>query len=117
MNLAAILPSRNEPSTIAAVTRAVDTAPGPQAVEISARTGKPAEIVQPVLDNSTEYFLATERGPIIAWHTLGYHPPADHRGWRQAPGRDLHRPHRRRRDHPRATRPRCSTTGRDTPDH
>ncbi|MFZ3475854.1 coenzyme F420-0:L-glutamate ligase [Streptomyces sp. 4.24] len=46
--------------------------PGPEAVEISARTGKPAEIVQLILDNSTEHFLATERGPIIARHTLGY---------------------------------------------
>ncbi|MDJ0344192.1 coenzyme F420-0:L-glutamate ligase [Streptomyces sp. H10-C2] len=46
--------------------------PSPQAVEISAQTGKPAEIVQLILDNSTEHFLATERGPIIARHTLGY---------------------------------------------
>ncbi|GAA3733295.1 coenzyme F420-0:L-glutamate ligase [Salinactinospora qingdaonensis] len=46
--------------------------PGPEAVDLSARTGKPAEIVQLILDNSTEYFLATERGPIIARHKLGY---------------------------------------------
>lgn len=46
--------------------------PSPEAVDISARTGKPAEIVQLILDNSTEHFLATERGPIIARHTLGY---------------------------------------------
>jgi coenzyme F420-0:L-glutamate ligase / coenzyme F420-1:gamma-L-glutamate ligase len=46
--------------------------PSPAAVDISARTGKPAEIVQLILDNSTEHFLATERGPIIARHTLGY---------------------------------------------
>ncbi|MDQ1293602.1 MAG: coenzyme F420-0:L-glutamate ligase / coenzyme F420:gamma-L-glutamate ligase [Actinomycetota bacterium] len=44
----------------------------PQALDISARTGKPAEVVQLILDNSTDHFLATERGPIIAWHTLGY---------------------------------------------
>ncbi|MGW3498160.1 coenzyme F420-0:L-glutamate ligase [Streptomyces sp. NPDC001020] len=47
-------------------------APGPEAVELSAKTGKPAEIVQLILDNSTSHFLATERGPIIARHTLGY---------------------------------------------
>jgi len=46
--------------------------PSPEAVEISARTGKPAEVVQLVLDSSTEHFLATERGPIIARHILGY---------------------------------------------
>jgi len=46
--------------------------PSPEALDISARTGKPAEIVQLILDNSTEHFLATERGPIIARHTLGY---------------------------------------------
>ncbi|MEW2615143.1 coenzyme F420-0:L-glutamate ligase [Streptomyces sp. NPDC047880] len=46
--------------------------PTPQALELSARTGKPAEIVQLILDNSTEHFLATEGGPIIARHTLGY---------------------------------------------
>lgn len=47
-------------------------APSPKALRISAQTGKPAEIVQLILDNSTEHFLATERGPIIARHTLGY---------------------------------------------
>ncbi|MFE3901113.1 coenzyme F420-0:L-glutamate ligase [Streptomyces sp. NPDC059153] len=46
--------------------------PSPQAEELSARTGKPASVVQLILDNSTEHFLATERGPIIAQHTLGY---------------------------------------------
>ncbi|MCP2258495.1 coenzyme F420-0:L-glutamate ligase / coenzyme F420-1:gamma-L-glutamate ligase [Streptoalloteichus tenebrarius] len=46
--------------------------PSPEAVELSARTGKPAEIVQLILDNSTEYVLATEQGPIIARHRLGY---------------------------------------------
>ena len=29
--------------------------PGPEAVDISARAGKPAEIVQLILDNSTEH--------------------------------------------------------------
>lgn len=47
-------------------------APTPEAIELSAVTGKPAEIVQLILDHSTDYFLATERGPIIARHTLGY---------------------------------------------
>ncbi|GIH67843.1 coenzyme F420-0:L-glutamate ligase [Sphaerimonospora thailandensis] len=46
--------------------------PSPEAVELSATTGKPAEIVQLILENSTEHFLATERGPIIARHTLGH---------------------------------------------
>lgn len=46
--------------------------PGPEALDLSAQTGKPAEIVQLILDNSSEHFLATERGPIIARHTLGY---------------------------------------------
>jgi len=46
--------------------------PSPEALELSAQTGKPAAIVQLILDNSTEHFLATERGPIIARHTLGY---------------------------------------------
>lgn len=47
--------------------------PGPEALELSAKTGKPAEIVQLILDASgSNYFLATEKGPIIAWHTLGY---------------------------------------------
>ncbi|WP_217231239.1 coenzyme F420-0:L-glutamate ligase [Streptomyces anulatus] len=45
--------------------------PSPEAERLSARTGKPAAIVQLVLDHSTEYFLATDRGPIIASHTLG----------------------------------------------
>ncbi|MFH7340606.1 coenzyme F420-0:L-glutamate ligase [Streptomyces sp. KHY 26] len=43
-----------------------------QALDLAARTGKPAPIVQLILDHSTEHFLATERGPIIARHTLGY---------------------------------------------
>lgn len=46
--------------------------PGPEALELSAKTGKPAEIVQLILDSSSEHFLATDKGPIIARHTLGY---------------------------------------------
>lgn len=46
--------------------------PGSEALELSAKTGKPAEIVQLILDSSDSYFLATEKGPIIARHTLGY---------------------------------------------
>ncbi|GAQ54832.1 coenzyme F420-0:L-glutamate ligase [Streptomyces acidiscabies] len=49
-----------------------DVTPGPEALELSACTGKPAPIVQLILDHSTSHFLATERGPIIAQHTLGY---------------------------------------------
>jgi coenzyme F420-0:L-glutamate ligase/coenzyme F420-1:gamma-L-glutamate ligase len=47
-------------------------APSPQARELSGRTGKPAAIVQLILDNSTSHFLAAEHGPIIARHALGY---------------------------------------------
>ncbi|OIJ89556.1 coenzyme F420-0:L-glutamate ligase [Streptomyces colonosanans] len=46
--------------------------PGPEALDLSAKTGKPAKVVQLILDSSSEYFLASERGPIIARHTLGY---------------------------------------------
>lgn len=46
--------------------------PGPEAVELAARTGKPAEITQLILENSTQHYLATERGPIIARHPLGH---------------------------------------------
>ncbi|WUT01518.1 coenzyme F420-0:L-glutamate ligase (plasmid) [Streptomyces sp. NBC_00708] len=49
-----------------------DVTPSAEAVELSARTGKPAAVVQLILDHSTEHFLATERGPIIARHTLGH---------------------------------------------
>jgi coenzyme F420-0:L-glutamate ligase/coenzyme F420-1:gamma-L-glutamate ligase len=49
-----------------------DVTPSPQAADISARTGKPAAIVQLILDNSSDHFLATGKGPVIAWHTLGY---------------------------------------------
>ncbi|MFF0494294.1 coenzyme F420-0:L-glutamate ligase [Nocardia sp. NPDC004068] len=46
--------------------------PTPRAEELAAATGKPAPLVQLILDNSIDYFLATDRGPIIATHTLGY---------------------------------------------
>jgi coenzyme F420-0:L-glutamate ligase / coenzyme F420-1:gamma-L-glutamate ligase len=46
--------------------------PGPEALELSALTGKPAALVQLILDESTAHFLATEHGPIIATHKLGY---------------------------------------------
>ncbi|WP_330315086.1 coenzyme F420-0:L-glutamate ligase [Streptomyces sp. NBC_00523] len=49
-----------------------DVTPSAEAVDLSARTGKPAAVVQLILDHSTEHFLATERGPIIARHTLGH---------------------------------------------
>ncbi|HEY1621711.1 MAG TPA: coenzyme F420-0:L-glutamate ligase [Streptosporangiaceae bacterium] len=58
-----------------AENRYVDLAsitPGPEALDIAARTGKPAQIAQLILDNSTGHFLATEHGPVIARHTLGY---------------------------------------------
>ncbi|MBX6386885.1 MAG: coenzyme F420-0:L-glutamate ligase [Microbispora sp.] len=46
--------------------------PGKRALELAAKTGKPAALVQLILDNSTEHYLATERGPIIARHILGH---------------------------------------------
>ncbi|MGW0446202.1 coenzyme F420-0:L-glutamate ligase [Streptosporangium sandarakinum] len=49
-----------------------DVTPSAKAMELSAKTGKPAELVQLILDNSVSHFLATEGGPIIAQHTLGY---------------------------------------------
>ncbi|MFD5728962.1 coenzyme F420-0:L-glutamate ligase [Streptomyces sp. NPDC058368] len=49
-----------------------DVTPSAEAVDLSARTGKPAAVVQLILDHSTEHFLATQRGPIIARHTLGH---------------------------------------------
>ncbi|MFI0937300.1 coenzyme F420-0:L-glutamate ligase [Streptomyces sp. NPDC021020] len=49
-----------------------DISPSPEAAELSAQTGKPAAIVQLILDNSTQHFLATPKGPIIARHHLGY---------------------------------------------
>ncbi|MFC9654209.1 coenzyme F420-0:L-glutamate ligase, partial [Streptomyces sp. NPDC056937] len=55
--------------------RRVDLAavvPGTLALELSARTGKSAEVLQVVLDESDEHFVAGERGPIIARHRLGY---------------------------------------------
>ncbi|WP_028182550.1 coenzyme F420-0:L-glutamate ligase [Salinispora arenicola] len=58
-----------------AENRYVDLAgvvPGLEALELSARTGKPAEVVQLILDSSDSYFLAAEEGPIIARHRLGF---------------------------------------------
>ncbi|MFF4647755.1 coenzyme F420-0:L-glutamate ligase [Streptomyces sp. NPDC001389] len=46
--------------------------PGPEALDLSTRTGKPAEVVQLILNESTSHYLATARGPIIARHRLGY---------------------------------------------
>lgn len=46
--------------------------PSLEALELSTRTGKPATIVQLILDESVAHFLATDRGPIIATHKLGY---------------------------------------------
>ncbi|WP_229853316.1 coenzyme F420-0:L-glutamate ligase [Streptomyces violascens] len=43
-----------------------DVTPSPAALALSARTGKPAEVVQLILDESSEHFVAGEHGPIIA---------------------------------------------------
>ncbi|WP_327359603.1 coenzyme F420-0:L-glutamate ligase [Streptomyces sp. NBC_01304] len=45
--------------------------PSAQALDIAQRTGKSPEVVQLVLDHSTDHFLGTDRGPIIATHQLG----------------------------------------------
>lgn len=46
--------------------------PRPQALDLAARTGKPAELVELILRESVSHFLATDKGPIIARHKLGY---------------------------------------------
>lgn len=46
--------------------------PSAQALALAKTTGKPAGLVQLILDESTEHFLATPTGPIIARHKLGY---------------------------------------------
>ncbi|MER7045541.1 coenzyme F420-0:L-glutamate ligase [Streptomyces jumonjinensis] len=46
--------------------------PSDEALRLSGLTGKPAELVQLILDESVEHFVAGERGPIIARHRLGY---------------------------------------------
>ncbi|MFB7645721.1 coenzyme F420-0:L-glutamate ligase [Streptomyces sp. NPDC056084] len=46
--------------------------PSQTALALSARTGKPAEIVELILAESTEHVVAGDRGPIIARHHLGY---------------------------------------------
>ncbi|MEU9337912.1 coenzyme F420-0:L-glutamate ligase [Streptomyces sp. NPDC048290] len=55
--------------------RRVDLAtvtPGAEALDLSARTGKPAEVIQLVLNESVSHFVAGGRGPIIARHRLGF---------------------------------------------
>lgn len=46
--------------------------PSEQARELAQETGKPAEAVQVILDESVEHRLASPTGPIIARHRLGY---------------------------------------------
>ncbi|MGH3937781.1 MAG: coenzyme F420-0:L-glutamate ligase [Pseudonocardiaceae bacterium] len=46
--------------------------PNEQAQALAKQTGKPAAVVQLILDESSEHFLATPNGPIIARHKLGY---------------------------------------------
>jgi coenzyme F420-0:L-glutamate ligase/coenzyme F420-1:gamma-L-glutamate ligase len=45
---------------------------GPEARALAARTGKPEQLVQLILDESKSHFLATPKGPIIALHRLGH---------------------------------------------
>lgn len=49
-----------------------DITPSPEAEDLAKHTGKPPALVQVILDQSTENFLATPSGPIIARHRLGY---------------------------------------------
>ncbi len=65
--------------------------PTPEAVDVAARTGRPAAVVQLILDNSTGYFLAS-------WARPGHRLAADER-------RD--RPRRRGRHLAPARRPGC----------
>ncbi|MFJ2745445.1 coenzyme F420-0:L-glutamate ligase [Streptomyces sp. NPDC087440] len=44
----------------------------PQARSLAQQTGKPEGLVQLILDESLDHFLATPSGPIIARHRLGY---------------------------------------------
>lgn len=46
--------------------------PSPEARNLSARTGRPAEVIQLVLDESVAHSVVGDRGPIIARHRLGY---------------------------------------------
>jgi coenzyme F420-0:L-glutamate ligase/coenzyme F420-1:gamma-L-glutamate ligase len=46
--------------------------PAKEALELSARTGKPAAVLQLVLNESVTHFVAGDRGPVIARHRLGY---------------------------------------------
>jgi coenzyme F420-0:L-glutamate ligase/coenzyme F420-1:gamma-L-glutamate ligase len=43
-----------------------------EAADLARATGKPAALVQVILDESVDRFLATPSGPIIAWHRRGY---------------------------------------------
>jgi coenzyme F420-0:L-glutamate ligase/coenzyme F420-1:gamma-L-glutamate ligase len=49
-----------------------DVTPSPEAMRVATQVGKDARLVQLILDESQSYRLATERGPIIAFHRLGY---------------------------------------------
>ncbi|MGA5584543.1 coenzyme F420-0:L-glutamate ligase [Streptomyces thermodiastaticus] len=46
--------------------------PGLEAQELVGRTGKPAPLVQLIIDSADDYFLATPNVPIIARHRLGH---------------------------------------------
>lgn len=55
--------------------RAVDlraVVPSREAEELNQRTGKDARVVELIIRESRSYRLATERGPIVAIHRLGY---------------------------------------------
>ncbi|MCI2421146.1 coenzyme F420-0:L-glutamate ligase [Saccharopolyspora sp. K220] len=46
--------------------------PSQAATALAEQTGKPAPLVQVIINESRAHFLATPRGPIIATHKLGY---------------------------------------------
>lgn len=46
--------------------------PSPNALDLAKQTGKDARLLQLILDESKSYRLVTPRGPIIAYHRLGY---------------------------------------------
>lgn len=46
--------------------------PSPPARQLADQTGKDPRVAELILRESRSYELATERGPIIAWHRLGY---------------------------------------------
>jgi len=49
-----------------------DFAPTKEAIELAAQVGKDPHLIQVILSESASFRLATPRGPIIAFHRLGF---------------------------------------------